>query len=298
MTPRAAYDEIADWYEREFLAGQRAGGGRSGADPLGIDRALEDLLGRGGGICLEVGCGTGVRAGRVRELGWTPVGVDLSAGMLRHARGRLVVAQADAERLPIRDAAVPAAIAVMVHTDMPAYPAVLGEVARVLRPGGVLVHVGASLLLRRVRRPQRRRGGGDRSRLSRRSLDQGVLDRPGSSPQGGRRPPPAARPAPCVPRRGPDAGTVRRGRHAHPGRPGRQSAQTSTRRRNSVTPSTAVLTSRGANRCHDDSAGSLPPRPSAAATTHAADLRCRREPEAPTLRRWRPGRVGSPPRRR
>jgi SAM-dependent methyltransferase len=83
-----------------------------------------------------------VRAERVRELGWTPVGVDLSAGMLRHARGRLPVARADAELLPIRDGAVPAAIAVMVHTDMPAYPAVLAEAARVLRPGGVLVHIG------------------------------------------------------------------------------------------------------------------------------------------------------------
>ena len=62
--------------------------------------------------------------------------------MLRYARGRLPTAQADAERLPIRDGSVPAAIAVMVHTDMPAYPAVLREAARVLRPGGVLVHVG------------------------------------------------------------------------------------------------------------------------------------------------------------
>jgi SAM-dependent methyltransferase len=142
MAPTAAYDEIADWYEQEFLARQRAGGGRSEADPLGVDRALRDLLGRGRGTCLEVGCGTGVRAVTVRELGWTPVGVDLSAGMLRHARARLPVVRADAERLPVRDGAVAAAVAVMVHTDMPAYPAVLAEVARVLRPGGVLVHVG------------------------------------------------------------------------------------------------------------------------------------------------------------
>ena len=142
MAPTAAYDEIADWYEQEFLARQRPDGGRSEADPLGVDRALRDLLGRGRGTCLEVGCGTGVRAGTVRELGWTPVGVDLSAGMLRHARARLPVVRADAERLPVRDGAVAAAVAVMVHTDMPAYPAVLAEVARVLRPGGVLVHVG------------------------------------------------------------------------------------------------------------------------------------------------------------
>jgi SAM-dependent methyltransferase len=140
--PTAAYDEIADWYEHEFLARQEASGGSVGADPLGIDHALRDLLGYGSGTCLEIGCGTGVRAATIRELGWTPVGVDLSAGMLRHARGRLPVARADAERLPVRDGALPTAVAVLVHTDMPGYPAVLAEAARVLRPGGVLVHVG------------------------------------------------------------------------------------------------------------------------------------------------------------
>jgi ubiquinone/menaquinone biosynthesis C-methylase UbiE len=133
---RAAYDEIADWYENEFLPRSAPG------DPIGIRRSLGELLGAGPGTCLEVGCGTGAYAAQVRELGWTPVGVDLSAGMLSYARDRLPVARGDAARLPVRDASVDAVVTVMVHTDMPAYPAVLGEIARVLKPGGVFVHVG------------------------------------------------------------------------------------------------------------------------------------------------------------
>ncbi|MFI7544191.1 class I SAM-dependent methyltransferase [Actinoplanes sp. NPDC049599] len=133
----AGYDEIADWYEFEFLPAQSAQD-----DPLGVHEALRELLGPGSGRCLEVGCGTGVYAADVRALGRTPIGVDLSAGMLRHAAGRLPVARADATRLPFADASLPAVIAMMVHTDMPDYPAVLREVRRVLAPGGVFVHVG------------------------------------------------------------------------------------------------------------------------------------------------------------
>ena len=140
--PTAAYDEIADWYEREFLDTQQVRGGGADADPLGITRGIVELLGHGGGICLDIGCGTGVHAATLRGLGWTPVGVDLSAGMLRYARGRLAIAKADAQRLPIRDSSLAAAVAVMVHTDMPGYPAVLAEAARALRPGGVFLHVG------------------------------------------------------------------------------------------------------------------------------------------------------------
>ncbi len=132
--PVASYDEIADWYEEHF-------GIRSG-DPLELGRVLGELLGQGRGTCLEVGCGTGAHAGRVRALGWTAVGVDLSAGMLRHGASRLPTARADATRLPVRTASVPAVLSVMAHTDMPAYPAVVREVARVLRPGGVFVHIG------------------------------------------------------------------------------------------------------------------------------------------------------------
>jgi SAM-dependent methyltransferase len=136
MASNAAYDEIADWYENEFLATTDVD------DPLGIRRSLATLLGPGRGACLEVGCGTGAYAGQVRDLGWAPVGVDVSAGMLAYARGRLPTVRADAARLPIRDRSLEAAVAVMVHTDMPDYPAVVREVARVLRPGGVFVHIG------------------------------------------------------------------------------------------------------------------------------------------------------------
>jgi SAM-dependent methyltransferase len=137
MAPQAAYDPIADWYEREFLPRDDGQG-----DPLGVDRALADLLGPGTGVCLEIGCGTGARAGRIASLGWTAAGVDVSAGMLRHARGRLPVLLGDAARLPLRDSCVAAVATVLAHTDMPAYPAVLREAARVLRPGGVMAHVG------------------------------------------------------------------------------------------------------------------------------------------------------------
>jgi hypothetical protein len=61
MPAAAQYDEIADWYETVFLVAQRGQPSPDGiADGLGIDRSLMGLLGRGTGVCLEIGCGTGV----------------------------------------------------------------------------------------------------------------------------------------------------------------------------------------------------------------------------------------------
>lgn len=136
MTVVAAYDPHADWYE-DYLAqpGAAAFMGR-------VQGLLRELLGPGTGTCLEIGCGTGAHAGVLRELGWAPVGIDLSRGQLRYARTRLPVANGDAARLPVADHSVPAVACLMMHTDLPDYPAVLREVARVLRPGGRLVHIG------------------------------------------------------------------------------------------------------------------------------------------------------------
>ncbi|WP_433295218.1 class I SAM-dependent DNA methyltransferase [Actinoplanes sp. CA-030573] len=132
----AVYDEIADWYETDFLPRSTPG------DPIGIRRSIATLLGAGSGPVLELGCGTGVHAAQLRELGREPLGIDLSGRMLAYARGRLPIAQGDATRLPVADAALDAVISIMVHTDMPAYPDVVREAARILRPGGVFVHVG------------------------------------------------------------------------------------------------------------------------------------------------------------
>lgn len=139
---RPAYDEIADWYEHEFLGGRTLDPEHPAADPIGIYASLTQLLGTGNTRCVEIGCGTGVYAPWLRRRGWDPVGFDISSGMLRYAASRLPVARADAAHLPLGTSSVDAAVGVMVHTDMPSYPAVLGEIARVLRPGGIYVHVG------------------------------------------------------------------------------------------------------------------------------------------------------------
>lgn len=135
MTATAAYDQHADWYEDSVTNPDNEYFRR-------VAGVLRDLLGPGGGTCLDLCCGTGINAMPVRGLGWTPVGVDLSAGQLRHSTGRLPAARGDATALPLADESVSAVVCVLAHTDMPDYATALREVARVLRPGGRFVHLG------------------------------------------------------------------------------------------------------------------------------------------------------------
>ena len=114
IAPSAPYDEVADWYEHDFLVTQRAVGADGSVDRLGIDRSLAELLGSGTGTCLEDRCGTGLYADRVRQLGRTPIGVDVSTGMLHYATGRPPIALSDATTLAVATASVPAVIAGMM----------------------------------------------------------------------------------------------------------------------------------------------------------------------------------------
>ncbi|WP_216206895.1 class I SAM-dependent methyltransferase [Amycolatopsis aidingensis] len=139
----AWWDADADEYQathREFLGA---------ADfvwcPEGLREAEARLLGevRGRSV-LEVGCGSAPCTRWLAEQGARAVGIDLSAGMLRHALADhrrtgadAPLIQASAERLPLAtgsfDAVCSAFGAVPFVAEL---DAVFAEVARVLRPGG------------------------------------------------------------------------------------------------------------------------------------------------------------------
>lgn len=129
----ARYDAIAAWYH-DF---------RPSLSSAERD-ALERFLGAGAGRCLDLGCGTGVAAPVLSELGWSVVGVDASEELLRLARERDVdVVRASVEALPFPDASFDAVVSLWTHTDVDQFGAALAEAARVLRPGGPFVYVGA-----------------------------------------------------------------------------------------------------------------------------------------------------------
>jgi len=137
--PAALYDPHADWYD-EYVT---AGGAREYS--VRVADMIKDLLSSPkthDARCLDVCCGTGVRAITISDLGWHPIGVDLSTGQLRHAANRLPVAAGDANALPIRTRSADAAVCVLGHTDVENYGAVVRDIARTLKPGGVFVHIG------------------------------------------------------------------------------------------------------------------------------------------------------------
>jgi SAM-dependent methyltransferase len=130
------YDGNAEWYDQVMRDPDVRGGLRESAFQL-----LQALVGRGTGIALDIACGTGIAASLLRNLGYRPIGLDYSADQLRIAHGRLPVAQADAQRLPIVGGSIPLAVSTFAFGDWADLAASAADLHRALRPGGRFVDI-------------------------------------------------------------------------------------------------------------------------------------------------------------
>ena len=145
---RAYYDRIARFYDA--MAELSEGPVRRECLALLDAQPAEQVI--------EIGCGTGralVPLARAVCPGGTVTGVDLSEGMLVRAAslvtragvaGAVRLTRGDATALPFETGAFDAACAsfALELYDGPEIPRVLGELGRVLRPGGRLGVVGMS----------------------------------------------------------------------------------------------------------------------------------------------------------
>jgi SAM-dependent methyltransferase len=115
------------------------------------NRAIRESLARAGhhGAIVDFGCGTGGIAASLSAPDTPIVGIDISMGLLRRTgertlAGPAVFVQYDGTRLPLADASIGAAVTYVVLThimDDPALATTLGELHRVLRPGGMVVAI-------------------------------------------------------------------------------------------------------------------------------------------------------------
>ncbi len=129
---KARYDGWAAWYD-EWNAPNAA---RNASEVL-------DVLGAGDGLCLDVGCGTGLYFEVLARSGRTVVGLDRSANQLRVAQTRSGnIAQGDATALPFGDEVFQTVAAMCISTDVDDFRAVLAEAGRVLVPGGLVLCYG------------------------------------------------------------------------------------------------------------------------------------------------------------
>jgi ubiquinone/menaquinone biosynthesis C-methylase UbiE len=97
---------------------------------------------------LDIGCGTGHHVQWLRARGYDVVGVDGSADMLRRARENnpgVRFEQCDVESLPLPDGAFDLILCIEVLRYLPSPHGALAEMARVLRPGGLVLTTAAPL---------------------------------------------------------------------------------------------------------------------------------------------------------
>ena len=126
------YDEFSQGYDV---------GRDSGYHKLIDDQAaaIVKRVGTGGDV-LEIGCGTGLIMDRVQQFAKSVRGIDISPGMLEHARRRgLDVTEGSATELPFKDEEFDCVYSFKVLAHIGEIDKALSEMARVTKPGGYIV---------------------------------------------------------------------------------------------------------------------------------------------------------------
>lgn len=99
-------------------------------------RTVESLRLAPGATVLDVACGTGDLCRELQARGAQPIGLDLSWGMLAHARTAAPLVQGDGLALPLPDGCVDAAVSGFALRNVAGLGELFSELARVVRPGG------------------------------------------------------------------------------------------------------------------------------------------------------------------
>jgi ubiquinone/menaquinone biosynthesis C-methylase UbiE len=109
------------------------------------DKALAIADVKPGKIAADIGAGTGFITEGLIEKGLKVIAVDQSEGMLAQMRRKFAWVEGlecrlgESEKLPLDDGTVDYAIANMYLHHIPSPPKGIGEMARILKPGGKLI---------------------------------------------------------------------------------------------------------------------------------------------------------------
>jgi SAM-dependent methyltransferase len=136
VTQPISFDRAADYYDRTRALDPES--------QAAVTRLLVVEI-EGRDPVLELGIGTGRIGLPVAQAGIDLAGIDISPAMLRRLRANsegisVPAVCADATRLPFANGSFGAAYACHVLHLIPDWPAVLAEVVRAVRPGGVFLN--------------------------------------------------------------------------------------------------------------------------------------------------------------